>query len=645
MLAFLSPLFLAGAAAAAIPLVLHLLKREPEPRVKFAAVRWLKQAPVEHTETRHLRELLLLALRIAVLTLLALAFARPFFPAGVAAGSSAVTMIAIDTSYSMSAPGRLARARQLAKDALTRVPGGDLVGLVAFADEAEVLMAPGADRVLTAATIDHMAAGFGATRYRAALSAASQHLAGGRGTIVVVTDLQENGWDAGDRASIPEGAKIEVADVGAVPPNLAVTAVRPLADRVVATIRNIGPRARDARVHLALDNRAAGDADATLAPNQSAEVTFAGAPRGASAAVTVEDPDGLPADNVRYAVLGGTDQPAVLVVTGSGDVGRDAFYVQQALAAGAAPAGGYRTVGLSAAQLSSFAPGGPGRGGSRGDPGDDNRIGENAAVLLLSTRGLERRGREALAAYTQKGGGLFVAAGPDVDGDVASDVIGGASALRIVSDGGVKPAARTLAPADGRHPVFQPFVGTAATLGLVTFQNAARISGAGCQTLARFTTSEAAMIECPAGEGRALVLASDLDNRWNDFPRRATFVPFLHEVVRYLASARPRPAEYLVGEAPAGVRRVPGVTTVADAGRPRSPARRVAINVDPRESDAARITVDEFQSAVTRLKPADGAGARVEARQQEDRQHLWQYVLALMVVMLGVEGVIASRAA
>ena len=636
MLAFLSPLFLAGMAAAAIPLVLHLLKREPEPRVRFAAVRWLKQAPVEHTEKRHLRELLLLALRIAVLVLLALAFARPFLPAGAAAGVSAVTMIAIDTSYSMSGPGRIERARQLAKDAMARVPGGDLVGLVAFADEAEILMAPGGDRVLTAATIDRIRAGFGATRYRAALSAASQHLLGGRGTIVVVTDLQEGGWDAGDRASIPEGAKIEVADVGAAPPNLAVTAVRPLADRVVATIRNAGPRPRDARVHLTIDDRPAGDATTTVAPSQSADVTFAGAPRGVAAAVAVEDPDGLPADNVRYAVLGGTSQPSVLVVTGSGDIGREAFYVQQALAAGAAPTQGYRAIGIGASQLSAPA---------AASPGGQNRLEESAAVLLLSTRGLERRGREALAAYTQQGGGLFVAAGPDVDGDVASDVIGGASTLRIVKDEGMKPVARTLAPADGRHPVFQPFVGTAATLGLVTFQSVTRISGAGCQTLARFTTGEAAMIECPAGDGRALVLASDLDNRWNDFPRRATFVPFLHEAVRYLSSARPRQSEYLVGEAPAGVTRMPGVTTIADVGRPGAPGRRVAINVDPREADAARITVDEFQSAVTRLKPSGGVEARLEARQEEDRQHLWQYVLALMVVALAIEGVVASKTA
>src|SRR5262249_53852870 len=117
---FLSPLFLLGAAAAAVPIVLHLLKREPEPRVKFAVVRLLKQAPVEHTEKHRLRELLLLALRVATLVLLALAFARPFFPGRAAAGTAGTTVVALDTSFSMGAPGRFERARQLAKDAIGR---------------------------------------------------------------------------------------------------------------------------------------------------------------------------------------------------------------------------------------------------------------------------------------------------------------------------------------------------------------------------------------------------------------------------------------------------------------------------------------------------------------------------------------------
>jgi len=54
-------------------------------------------------------------------------------------------------------------------------------------------------------------------------------------------------------------------------------------------------------------------------------------------------------------------------------------------------------------------------------------------------------------------------------------------------------------------------------------------------------------------------------------------------------------------------------------------------------------TIDDFQSAVTRLKEAGTPEARVEARQQEDNQHLWQYALALMAIMLGAEAVVASR--
>ena len=113
MLSFLSPLFLAGAAAAAVPIVLHLLKREPEARVKFAAVKLIKQAPVEHTDKRRLRELLLLALRITALLLLALAFARPFFATGAAVGSTGVTVVALDTLVQPVGAGAL-RAREAA---------------------------------------------------------------------------------------------------------------------------------------------------------------------------------------------------------------------------------------------------------------------------------------------------------------------------------------------------------------------------------------------------------------------------------------------------------------------------------------------------------------------------------------------------
>ena len=628
-MSFLAPLFLAGAAAAAIPVILHLLKKEPEARVQFAAVKLLKKAPVEHTQRRHLRELILLALRVTALILLALAFARPFFASGAASTSSGVTVVALDTSYSMSAPGRFERARQLAKDAIGRAPSGDLVGVVSFDDAAQIVMKPGTDRVLAAAAIDEATAGFGATRYRGALSAAAQTLAGRHGTIVVVTDLQEKGWDAGDRATVPEGTRIEVADVGAAPPNLAVTAVRALADRVVASVHNGGDRPRDARVHLAIDGRAAGEAVVPLGPNQSGDATFAGAPRGTTAAVRVEDPGGIAADNVRYVLIGGVSRPSVLVVTGSGDMSREAFYVQHALAAGTPGNAAFQVSGVSGAQLSSWT---------------DDRVAPHAAVFLLSTRGLERRGREVLSTYARTGGGLLIAAGADVDGDIVADVLGAGSTLRVATVDNARPVTRALAPADVRHPIFQAFSGNATTLGLVRFDRASRIAGSGCQTLARFTTGDAAFLECPAGDGRALVLAADLDNKWSDFPLHATFVPFLHEIVGYLASARAHASDYVIADAPAGVKKEPGIASIVVATQGAA-TRRIAVNVDPRESDPTRISIDEFKSAVTQMKEAAGVEARVEARQQEDRQHLWQYAVALMVMLLAAEGLVAARTA
>jgi len=222
-------------------------------------------------------------------------------------------------------------------------------------------------------------------------------------------------------------------------------------------------------------------------------------------------------------------------------------------------------------------------------------------------------------------------------------VLGGALPLRIAAPVDPKPALRTLAPADVRHPIFQPFGDGAAVLGLVKFQTVARVGGGDCQTIARFTSGEAALVDCPAGDGRAMVIASDLNNRWNDFPLHPTFVAFVHEAVRYLSSARPRDGEYLVGDAPPGTPRTPGIAEVPDgAGGTRT--RRVAINVDPREGDPGRLTDADFQAAVTRLKDVGAAEARVHANEQEDRQHLWQYVLAAMLIALAVEGVVAARA-
>ena len=64
-ISFLSPLFLIGALAAALPILLHLFHRKTEVVIDFPAVSMLTRAPVQQHRRRRLRELLLLALRVS----------------------------------------------------------------------------------------------------------------------------------------------------------------------------------------------------------------------------------------------------------------------------------------------------------------------------------------------------------------------------------------------------------------------------------------------------------------------------------------------------------------------------------------------------------------------------------------------------
>ena len=93
-ISFLSPLFLIGAIAAAVPILLHLFHRKTEVVIDFPAVSLLKRAPTQQHRRRRLRELILLALRVGALILLALSFARPYFAGAAAPDSIPLTVIA-----------------------------------------------------------------------------------------------------------------------------------------------------------------------------------------------------------------------------------------------------------------------------------------------------------------------------------------------------------------------------------------------------------------------------------------------------------------------------------------------------------------------------------------------------------------------
>ena len=69
---------LAGLAAAAGPILVHLMNRRRFRTVDWAAMQFLREAVRQSRRVLHLRDLLLLLLRTAVVLLFGLAMARPF---------------------------------------------------------------------------------------------------------------------------------------------------------------------------------------------------------------------------------------------------------------------------------------------------------------------------------------------------------------------------------------------------------------------------------------------------------------------------------------------------------------------------------------------------------------------------------------
>jgi hypothetical protein len=110
---FFSPWFLAGFAALVVPIYVHLLRRHTTNPVPFSSLMFFERRTQSSIKHRRLRYLLLLSLRMALLVLLALAFANPFIHRAAANMSGdRLLLLVLDNSFSMRAGTRLADARR-----------------------------------------------------------------------------------------------------------------------------------------------------------------------------------------------------------------------------------------------------------------------------------------------------------------------------------------------------------------------------------------------------------------------------------------------------------------------------------------------------------------------------------------------------
>jgi hypothetical protein len=594
-ISFLSPLFLVAAIAAAVPILLHLFHRKTEVVIDFPAVRLLTRAPVQQHRRRRLRELVLLALRVAALILLALSFARPYFAGAVAPESAPLTVIAIDTSLSMSAPGQIERAREHAARAVNDAPRPHALALVTFADAATVAVEPTIDRGAIHAAIAQVSPGAHGTRFRTALARATELIGTREGRVIVITDLQQAGWEANDEGGLPDGVSLEVLPLAPPPGNLALTSAERREGRVIATIQNYGNSEAHTTARVTLAGKTIAEAPVTVAPLAAADVLVnASLPRSGDAAVQIDDAGGYQLDNVRSLALDAQSATPIAVIVSDPTGASGGLYLERALNV----AGGgreFRVDVLDGAALSKWAQ-------------DD--LNRRAVVFVLGTRTLDRTGRELIKAYLSQGGRAFVTLGPDTDVGTLSTMLG--VSLSIAAEPIRAPGAMMVAT-DGRHPIFRPFLNPAGAMGDVQVDTYRRLNDHEDRVvLARFSGGDAALTEQASGAGQVMIYTSDLDNAWSRFPLNPAFVPFAVEATRYLAR---HPGE---GEAE---------TVVA-----------------LRESNPASTTPEEFASAIDRISRATLREARGGAREVENQQRWWQVGLLVMLAALAGEALIGRRA-
>lgn len=211
---FLTPAALWALPAAVLPTLIHLLSRRARRRVEFSDLALLSSVEARLRPRARLRDLLLLAVRTALILFLVLAAAGPVSRGGAAAGRGDGLDLAIlfDESYSMRAVQdgrtRFERAREAGRRLLRRLGSGDRVAVAGFDDRTPVFSAwtdaAAADAALAAA-----APGWRGSDAARAVAAARTLLSrsprGRRRALVVLGDGAAHMFAAGPVGPAPDG--------------------------------------------------------------------------------------------------------------------------------------------------------------------------------------------------------------------------------------------------------------------------------------------------------------------------------------------------------------------------------------------------------------------------------------------------------
>ena len=140
---FLNSAFLFLLSAVSIPLIIHFLSKRRIKTIEFSSLKFLEQMQNSRMRWLRIKELILLALRMLVIALIVLAFARPTLR-GFAGSSRATTSVAIllDRSASMDSEGQTGtlfeEAKRIAVRLIESFDPGDRITIIPFPGQADL---------------------------------------------------------------------------------------------------------------------------------------------------------------------------------------------------------------------------------------------------------------------------------------------------------------------------------------------------------------------------------------------------------------------------------------------------------------------------------------------------------------------------
>lgn len=662
MLSWLNPLMLFGAFAAAVPLILHLLLRRRIRTVKFSRVILLQQ--VQRFSERHfrLKQLLLLALRVAAILLLAAAFARPWWRTAVAAseGPSKSVLCLLDVSASMRCDDRFSDAVKKSIARLDKLTATDRAGLVLFAKSSRVAAPLTSDPKAVIDVLKAQSPTFESTDIADALQAGADLLAEAPQpvrTLLLVTDLQQNAVAALSKEwRLPDGIGLEIIRVGDQPAlNGAVSDVRvtaPESADAARSIRALVANHADAgsnefEASLELDGRAVESRRFTVPAEGRRIIGFSLSEQASTAAVRIEG-DSFEADDVRYVMVPPEERYAALILSAADAPPEgEALFPETALQSG--PNSPYSASRIAQSALLAKVPW------------------SVPFVIVPGETAIDEEAAEWLVACAQAGGTVLVGANSKVAQD-GRPALADVAPLGWIEADPKSTIFQMLAEIDMRHPVFSPFRGLRrGNFTALDFYGHWRVSpGASSVTIATFDDGAPALVERQIGRGRVLLWTASFGPDTGNFPLRGLYVAFMRNIAQIAFARRQAESNLLIGDsvllkgAPGGAAKVlcpdgravemaydaEGAALFIDTALPgayiieNDPAASFAVNVDPAESDLAPAWEEELLAQLNVEEEAANDDAGPVAIAQNDTStssRMWRALFAALLIIVVAE--------